>query len=1057
MTRPALTPAALTPADIAAMLRLPAPTAEQEAVITAPLRPGVVIAGAGSGKTETMAARVVWLVANRRLDPAEVLGLTFTRKAAGELGVRVRHRLQAVAAALRWSGLEGEPTISTYDAFAAQVVTEHGARLGIEPDRRLLSPAAAWQRAARLVHRWDGAMEGVDAAPDTLVADLLDLHEQAAGHLADLDDVRAVTERLLTLIESLPPGPGQKLPVASRLVSRRRAQRTRLALLPLVAEYRRLLRADDVADFATIAAEAAWLARADPSVGSSLRSQYRVVLLDEYQDTSHAQLALLHAAFGPGHALTAVGDPFQSIYGWRGANADTLASFAERFAADEPVDELTLSTSFRNARIVLDLANHVAGPLRAGRHHVTTLVPAPAAPRGTARLSLHRTAADEAAAVAAEVAAAWHAPRGAADPPSVAVLVRRRDQIPLLEEALRVHDLPIEVVGLDGLLSLPEVADVVALLRLVADPARGDAFMRLLTGPQLGFGPRDLDRLVRWARRLAEPRTDDAVPAWQHDRPGIVETLEHLPPPGWLSPPAAARLRRFATAVGRVRSRLSRPLTDVVSDAIRALRLDVETHARACRTGGVGTAHLERLVDEAAGFAELAPQAGLQEFLGYLAAAEQQERGLRRAVEVHRGSRIQLLTVHAAKGLEWDVVAVTGLSDGVFPSSSRAGAAWAGDAGTLPYPLRGDAARLPPLDLAGPDDQKALVAEVEAFVVAGRALDLEEERRLAYVAVTRARQVLLCHGHRWGSATKPKEPSPFLVGLTEVDGVVVERWEAEPGAPPDAGAAPPVWPGDLLGRHRPAIEEGAALVRAAMAAASEPYRGGGRPAQWAAEVDVLLAERSAASAGHAVPPPAHLSASHLVALRRDPQRFLADLRRPMPSRPRPEARRGTAFHAWVEQLYGNPQLLDLDELPGAADALETPAAADIEALQQAFRAAGWADRTPREVEAPFELVLDETVVRGRADAVFDDGDGVLVVDWKTGSPPTDPAEIAARSVQLAVYRLAFATLYGRPVDQVRAAFHHVREGLTISGVDLADADQLRALLRDVRSGATVTG
>jgi DNA helicase-2/ATP-dependent DNA helicase PcrA len=196
-----------------------------------------------------------------------------------------------------------------------------------------------------------------------------------------------------------------------------------------------------------------------------------------------------------------------------------------------------------------------------------------------------------------------------------------------------------------------------------------------------------------------------------------------------------------------------------------------------------------------------------------------------------------------------------------------------------------------------------------------------------------------------------------------------------------------------------------------------------------------------------VPPPTHLSASALVAATRDPHRWAEQQRRPMPSAPRPAARQGTAFHAWVEQLYGNPQLLDLDELPGAADAASDVVDDDLAVLQAAFRQSGWAERTPREVEAPFEMVVDGVVLRGRADAVFDDGDGLLVVDWKTGPPPRDEAELAARSVQLAVYRLAFAALHGRPVAQVRAAFHHVREQRSLTGDGLADEATLRALVR----------
>jgi DNA helicase-2/ATP-dependent DNA helicase PcrA len=501
--------------------------------------------------------------------------------------------------------------------------------------------------------------------------------------------------------------------------------------------------------------------------------------------------------------------------------------------------------------------------------------------------------------------------------------------------------------------------------------------------------------------------------------------------------------------VARLRTRLSRPVADLVLEATRALRLDVETTARAHRTGGVGTAHLDRLADEAAAFADAAPQAGLVEFLAYLDAAQEQERGLRRAAEVHLGSRVQVATVHAAKGLEWDVVAVVGMSEGVFPSGSRTGGAWLTDAGTLPYPLRGDASRLPTIDLAGTADQGAAAAAVTALCDAGRVVDLAEERRLAYVALTRARHVLLCHGHRWGAPTRPRDASPFLCEVAAVPGVQTDVWVDDPGERPDGGHGPPVWPYDVLGHRRVAVEDGAALVRKALAATGpgqEPAPIDPSTSPWALETQLLLAERAAAGRRDRLVAPSHLSASALVALRRDAPGFLADLRRPMPRRPQPAARRGTAFHAWVEQFYGDPQLLDLDELPGAADALDAPVGLDVEQLREAFLASPWAHRSPREVEAPFELVLGDVVVRGRADAVFDDGDGLLVVDWKTGPPAEQPDEVAARAVQLATYRLAFASLHSLPVHRVRAAFHHVREGRTVYGVDLAGREQLERLL-----------
>jgi DNA helicase-2/ATP-dependent DNA helicase PcrA len=191
-----------------------------------------------------------------------------------------------------------------------------------------------------------------------------------------------------------------------------------------------------------------------------------------------------------------------------------------------------------------------------------------------------------------------------------------------------------------------------------------------------------------------------------------------------------------------------------------------------------------------------------------------------------------------------------------------------------------------------------------------------------------------------------------------------------------------------------------------------------------------------------------MSVSQLVELAADPEALAARLRRPMPFPPNPHARRGTAFHAWLEQRFGATRLLDLDELPGAAD---DGAAADSEltTLRTAYLASDWADRRPAEVEVPFETEVDGIGVRGRMDAVFADPDGGwTVVDWKTGAVP-DQARLPALSVQLAAYRLAWAALADCPVDRVRAAFHYVRADVTLRPADLLDATGLRELLRGV--------
>ncbi|MFY1704232.1 UvrD-helicase domain-containing protein [Micromonospora sp. WMMA1923] len=1134
MTQPALFPAApapaprsadagprYTPVELAKLLRLPAPTREQAAIIAAPVQPLLVVAGAGSGKTETMAARVVWLVANSYVRPEHVLGLTFTRKAAGELGHRVRTRLDQLVRRLGRRSRDplddpfaGEPTVSTYHSYAARIVTEHGLRAGYEPATRLLTEASRWQLVDLLVRNYDGDMSEVERMPSTITDAVLALAGELDEHLVDPDTLAAWTGRFFAEVQSRP---GRIYADVRRALAR---QQTRLRLLPLVRAYARRKDDFEAMDFADQLARAARVARDHPGVGEIERDRFRVVLLDEYQDTSHAQVVLLHSLFGGGHPVTAVGDPCQSIYGWRGASAGTLDRFPGDFvdSVGVPARVLGLTTSWRNRPEILSVANALATPLRAAGARVPELraamsVAEPVAhrsPRGAAGGTLHcallPTYVDEAAWIADSVLAAW---RGAARQPdaspehipverrpTTAVLVRLRSQIPAIEAALRDRGLPVEVVGLGGLLDTPEVRDVVCTLRVLADPTDGAALLRLLTGARWRIGPRDLVALHRRARTLATARQqltgadDPEITVDRLDEATLVEALADLGPAQAYSAEGFARLRAYSRELALLRYRMDQSLPELIADVERTIGLDVEVAVRAGRDGtgdaGLARGHLDALGDTAARFSGETPGATLAGFLAFLTAAEDSERGLTPGeVEVVEGA-VQILTAHAAKGLEWDVVAVAGLTRGGWPGVVRNSDHWLGGLGVLPFPLRGDADGLPEFSLDDAEDQRGVARAFADFTDAWRAHDEREERRLAYVAVTRPRRLLLCSGYWWGEQTKrPRGPSVFLREVHDAclaggAGFLVDEWAPEPAGdavnPTTEVVLRAEWPADPLGGRRPALTEAAALVRRFLtdpagppgdpAGAGDPPDGGAAPggaapgggppaggddpevARWRWEADLLLAERAELlrrAAAVEVVLPEQLSVTQLVALRRDPEALARTLRRPMPSAPNPYARRGTAFHTWLEQRFGADRLLDLDELPGAADAEAAPDEALVE-LQERFLASEWADRVPIEVEVPFATVVAGVVVRGRMDAVFARPGGRFdVVDWKTGRQPTgDDAQAAA--VQLAVYRLAWAELAGVPVEQVGAAFHHVRDGVTVRPADLLDAAGLTALI-----------
>lgn len=1080
-----------SPAELSRALGIFEPTDEQAAVIAAPPGPLVVIAGAGAGKTETMAARVVWLVANGYARPGEVLGLTFTRKAAGQLLRRVRARLARLAGAglmLPSAGADiaDDPvTIGTYHAFAGNLLREFGLLLPVEPDTRLLGETELWQLAFRVVCEHPEPLD-TDKSPASITDMVLRLAGQLSEHLVDTAQLRDTHVELDRLVHTLPAGRYQRDRGPSQWLLRMLATQTeRTMLVPLIDALHRRMREERVMDFGMQMGSAARLASQFPQVGEQLRERYRVVLLDEYQDTGHAQRVALSSLFGDGAddglALTAVGDPIQSIYGWRGASATNLPRFTTDFPRSDgsPAPTLELRTSWRNPPEVLHLANEISVDARRRSVAVRSLQPKPGAEAGSVVCALLSDVEAERVWVADQVAHRWHdgiAADGAA--PTAAVLVRRNADAAPMAEALTRRGVPVEVVGLAGLLAVPEVADLVAMLRLTADPTAGAAAVRVLTGPRWRLGARDVAAL--WRRAVALVNVGgpppDAASAMAEivaqigpdaDAPCLADAICDPGPAEAYSDSGHTRIVALGRELTALRAHLAGPLPELVAEVRRLLGVDAEVRAAQPVTAGwTGTEHLDAFGDVVADFAArgAATMSGL---LGYLDIAEQVENGLAPAEVAVSNDRVQILTVHAAKGLEWQIVAVPHLAGRVFPSTASP-RTWLTDAADLPPLLRGDCSTVsehgvPVLDCSDVSDRKGLSDKISAHKQSLDQRRTDEERRLLYVAITRAEHTLLVSGHHWGATeSKPRGPSAFLCELKEVIDAsaaqgascgIVDHW-AE--APADGDPNPlrdrvveATWPVDPMAGRRATVDDGAQLVSAAMSAGSAadlPDRHG-----WAADVDALLAEREHAARRPTPALPQQLSVSSLVELGRDPEAVAQRLQRRLPRRPDAHALLGSAFHEWVQRYFQADKLFDLDDLPGAVDA-DRQDRGEIEELQAAFAVSPWAARTPIDVEVPFDMMIAGRVVRGRIDAIFaDDDGGVTVVDWKTGEPPTTPEELHHNALQLAVYRLAWSRLHDCPMASVRAAFHYVRSGRTVVPDVLPDEDALTALLAD-RSG-----
>ncbi|MFJ3927175.1 UvrD-helicase domain-containing protein [Streptomyces sp. NPDC090022] len=827
-------PVLTDPEQLKELLGIPF-TPEQTACITAPPAPQVIVAGAGSGKTTVMAARVVWLVGTGQVEPAQVLGLTFTNKAAGELAERVRTALaragitdpdpfpvQPAEGSAEDAG--GEPRISTYHAFAGQLLKDHGLRIGLEPSARLLADATRFQLAARVLREAPGPYPSLTKSLPDLVSDLLALDGELSEHLVTPAALRAYDTGLLDTLAGvrLTNDDLRKVPEAVR---------GRLELLELVGRYRAAKRSRDLLDFSDQIALCAELATTRPEVGTLLRDEFRVVLLDEYQDTSVAQRLLLSGLFGSGtgHAVTAVGDPCQAIYGWRGASVANLDDFPEHFAhADgSPATRFSLSENRRSGGRLLDLANGLAAPLRALHEGVEALRPAPGAEYdGQVRCALLETHAQELDWLADSLA---HLVRTGTEPGEIAVLCRSATDFAAIQAALVSRDVPVEVVGLSGLLHLPEVADLVAVCEVLQDPGANASLVRLLIGPRWRIGARDLALLGRRARLLVarDPGADDdpdhrLAAAVEGVDPSEIISLadaletfldgasyddDGLP----FSPDARVRFAYLAQELRDLRRSLADPLMDVLHRVLSTTGLDVELSASPHALAARRRETLSNFLDVAAGFASLDGEASLLAFLGFLRTAAQYEKGLDNALPGGENT-VKVLTAHKSKGLEWDVVAVPGLYRHAFPSEQPR-EAWTSYAKVLPHALRGDAATLP-------EDPPWTSAGLKAFRAALKDHQSTEELRLGYVTFTRPRSLLLASAHWWGPAQKrPRGPSAFLTAL--YDHCVAGHGEIEAWADaPDPDAENPSLAQEATPDHAwPLPLDPASLVRRRQAAA----------------------------------------------------------------------------------------------------------------------------------------------------------------------------------------------------------------------------------------------
>ena len=1059
------------------------PTQEQIPIIESPLAPAVVIAGAGSGKTETMSQRVLFLVANSIITPNQLLGLTFTRKAAGELSKRIKYRLRQ----LKKAGLlpdhldESELTVSTYHSYAGKVLADHAIRIGIDADADPIGEAAAWQIAFEEVTRFSGNDLPINGSTASVVQEVMDLSTQLAENDRSADEIIDYTEKLLSKLSQF--SDRQTVPV----IEFKEELQQRLAILPIVDAFDRRRKENGLLTFndhMSIAARLVSESKSNHSddIGEIERSKYKVVLLDEYQDTSFNQIKFLSNLYGNNHPVTAVGDPNQAIYGWRSASSETLDTFSQSFSSKAL--RFNLLTTWRNDNSILDLANVVIDQISTEKQ-IAKLTARPNAKTGEVICAVYDTQIQEGQEIASYFAKYWFDKEREKLPAdkktTFAVLVRSRSQIDLIQSAFGELNIPTDVVGVGGLINTPEVADIIALLRTLTMPESGTALMRLLTGPHLNLGARDLMALGSFTKSFArandysrgaqlkqalEESIEIATTADEFAAGSIIESLEQL----LILTPAElkkyqktpeftdeglARLRKFALSLRTLRRNLTGSITDAISQVSEFLSLDTEVLVRDGWQNG--RRNIDRFLDEAARFQKNGGT--LFNFLQWLKIAQDAEGGLKPAEVDVRSDAVQILTIHAAKGAEWDYVAIPGLAEKNFPNIGKKSDNWITNAGSIPVSMRGDYQQLPSITFENFSTNKNLKDGIESFGDQWKARKAMEEMRLAYVAITRAKQGLICTTSHFRTGENAVAPSRlfqlFANAAINIAGATVIAGSEIPDGinPMKENPITASWP-----KTNPAIlklQEVAKLVDS-----SQPYTKEEVEQLVAKSTDdekvglltdlkMIINEIKSKSSKQDVILPTRLSVSTLLYLANDPQELALRLRRPMPNHIDKYARRGTEFHLWLENHFKHPALISMDELFNLNSTASSDQDAPLDKLQEAWLASDWAKKAPIDVEVGFETMIDATLIRGRIDAVYKvDAEHYEVVDWKTGKVKSGD-DLQSASIQLAMYRLAYAKLKNLPIENISAAFHYVIDNQTVRPADILDEQGLINLVSRV--------
>lgn len=1009
--------------------------------------PALVDAGAGTGKTHTIIHRVEELHRSGRCDADRILLLTFARKAAAELRGRVLKLLGPDIA---------PPRCSTFHAFAAEILSEYAYDIGVGPDSAVIEDIDA-RIEFRSAFEEELAQPGTDAAAfplrpfrrDELRDCLFQIGEGLKERSIDIESFRRRAIEAANAITSLPylairpraKNPGAKLrkPIEeitpAELIEEAAQTRMRVdAAASIFRRFERRLRERNALTFADLLMHARRGLHAKPALAQELRRRFRQCIIDEYQDTNFAQHQFLKTLFGEDLSrVVAVGDKRQSIFAFRGARPENV----QEFGSSPGCTTYPLSENRRSRQEILDLAHCIISPQTGDARPLQ-------AARGRAnRQIVHvrsrwgddddpRPNAERARVAQAAAAAAWIARlldegrKGDGEsfaPRDVAVLMRNKTQAQPFAEALVAAGIPHRLLGGTGFYETREIRDAVAWLRILADPLDGQAVARVAAS--MGFG-------------IADATLTELTHDMGHDETDFVRRTLVDPLGDGMRSDARSRLERLRSTVDALEPFASAPLPLAVGAVLERTGMRLLLEQDGSRRAHQALANLRKLHAFAVGFAQRTAHATAVDFIHYLEELERVDYDEREA-DPPAEDAVSIMTVHGAKGLEWPAVFLVD----VWPPEKPRSLVWRDEADGNLF-CREDADGRKPFHvhaaLLRPDADGFVAHEEER-----KNAPSDEERRLFYVALTRARDELFVFGNRWGSQSNPDGSAhPFLREVEEWVRSVAWVIDEDPppstgfhtsGRAPDPGSVPEFDLDRLFGARQ--VKRAPATVSTLSYSTLREFERCPRSVSYWLNAGLPdLGREGSTVSGRAVDDRLPLDLlDKTTLLGAGEYGNLVHRALELWSRDRIANRARQPAEAYVVAAAGELGI-------GSRSKSMKRAGAAVESALAVL--AGW---SPLHSEAPFTIGYDGVMLNGFIDLIATDPQGKpTVVDFKTGG-----VQAPEFALQLGLYKDAARRAYGI-ADAACVIGRFVEEAFSLEPVPALPADEVRRRVARVVAG-----